>query len=772
MISQLPAEHLSYAGKIREYGSIKEYCLEMARAIRRSSMMAGSHNRDRFELQNLYLLSKGDWNPEDADMDMIEKPYGEGSYTFPTAIDHKDRVSPILNLLRGESIKRPFNYRVVDKSFDGTSEFEMKELETVQQYAAELFTHQMGAREKPAPGLSQRVDQVRKRYISAKEKMGNDAIRYLRHACHLDEVFAQGFKNHMWAASEVYWTGITAGEPDITAIDPRYFDCERFPGQRTVQEAGWWIRWRYIPVRQVYEEYHKDLKPDDLQALDEIKGGLHAGRIGSFGGGRPPIIYQDDNSVSGNGFIGAGSSTLVCVTDCYWVGRKQIQYIYFDDEDGIAQMRIEDEDYKPGKGERAEQDWINQLWETTIIADDICTRYQPHPVTAASLDNPNKVLSPFVGVLSDYNLVKVLKPLQYLYNRVFSRLEMMLARAKGKGFVMDIAQLPASMGFDVEKWLYYLDTMGVAFINSFEEQKKGQAQGRFATFNQFQTFDMTLSSGIGEMINILAKIEEHIGHISGVTEQRLGQIQTSELVGNVKRSVVQSSHITEPLFFLHDIARRMAIENLLEYAKEAWKHGKKTQFILSDGARALLDIDEGFAEAEIGLFVSNASEDAEIMEAIKAMLQPAIQAGSISISTIVKLLKSDSIASAEKMIEEMEQQMQEQGKAQQEAEQQALQAQQETEDHRLEYQEENKYRIADERNKTDLRIAFMGDESKAAQEQEKIKQQSKQVELQHQENKAKLSLEERKHQDEVKLKEKEIAVKKIAARKKPAAGKK
>jgi len=47
------------------------------------------------------------------------------------------------------------------------------------------------------------------------------------------------------------------------------------------------------------------------------------------------------------------------------------------------------------------------------------------------------------------------------------------------------------------------------------------------------------------------KIEQLAGTISGITDQREGAITSSELVGNVERSVTQSSHITEPLFWQH-----------------------------------------------------------------------------------------------------------------------------------------------------------------------------------------------------------------------------
>ena len=82
------------------------------------------------------------------------------------------------------------------------------------------------------------------------------------------------------------------------------------------------------------------------------------------------------------------------------------------------------------------------------------------------------------------------------------RLELAIARAKGKGRIFDIAQIPRSHGMDIEKWLYYLDIMGIAWINSMEEGKRGER----TKFNEFKEFDMTISNTIKQYIFILDKI--------------------------------------------------------------------------------------------------------------------------------------------------------------------------------------------------------------------------------------------------------------------------
>ena len=108
------------------------------------------------------------------------------------------------------------------------------------------------------------------------------------------------------------------------------------------------------------------------------------------------------------------------------------------------------------------------------------------------------------------------------------------------------------MGITTERWLHYLSSVGVNFVNPYEGNPGDPSGSRAASFNQFGQADLTMSNVIGEYIQLMDKIEQLAGSISGVTTQREGAISSSELVGNVERSVIQSSHITEPLFWLHN----------------------------------------------------------------------------------------------------------------------------------------------------------------------------------------------------------------------------
>jgi len=80
-----------------------------------------------------------------------------------------------------------------------------------------------------------------------------------------------------------------------------------------------------------------------------------------------------------------------------------------------------------------------------------------------------------------------MKPLQYMYIVLWYRLEMAIAKDNGKVALMDITQIPKSMGVDVNKWMHYLKALGVMFVNPHEEgwDIPGREGGKAAMFNTF-----------------------------------------------------------------------------------------------------------------------------------------------------------------------------------------------------------------------------------------------------------------------------------------------
>jgi hypothetical protein len=266
-----------------------------------------------------------------------------------------------------------------------------------------------------------------------------------------------------------------------------------------------------------------------------------------------------------------------------WSSYKKIGFLTYVDEAGKEQVDIVDESYDKDPDEKIEWEWITEIWEGYRIGSDMYFGIQPIEFQHQSLESLNENKIPFTGaVYSNTNsrgksLLEIMKPLQYMYLVLWYRLDIALARDKGKALVMDITQIPKSMGVTTEKFLHYISSLGVVFFNPYEEgwDVPGREGGKPAGYNQFTSVDLSMSNVIAGYVQLMAKIEDMIGEISGVSRQRQGQIQKDELVGNVQQTIVQSSHITEPIFGKHNQVKRRCLNMVLDTAKYAWAHSNK-----------------------------------------------------------------------------------------------------------------------------------------------------------------------------------------------------
>ena len=315
-----------------------------------------------------------------------------------------------------------------------------------------------------------------------------------------------------------------------------------------------------------------------------------------------------------------------------------------------------------------------------------------------------------------------------MYIVLWYRLELAIARDKGKVINMDITQIPKSMNITPDRWMHYLSSVGVNFINPYDTgwEIPNREGGKPAQFNQITALDLTMSNVIGEYIQLMDKIEQLAGTITGITEQRQGAISTSELVGNVERSVLQSSHITEPLFWVHNQCKKHVLTMLLNTAKGAWEESnkKKLQYVFDNGERAFLSITKEFYYEDMDVFVSDTSKDIENINKLQQLIQPAMQNGA-SLLEAAEILTNDNFNIIKQKLKDMqdrqEQVMQQQQEAQQQQAMQIQQMQNEAKEQELMLKEAEmdlqRYKI-DADNQTKIAVAeistYRGTEEKDA----------------------------------------------------------
>ena len=612
---------------------------------------------------------------------------------FPVTPQDFNIIRPKVDLLIGEETKRPLNFKVVRTSQEAVSELQEKGKEMLLNYIMASITARMS--EEEAAQYQQQLDNgeimppeeigkyLDKSYKDVIENTAYHTLTYLREKLNFDNEFIKGWKDALIAGTEIYYVGVLNSEPYLERVNPLYFSYDKSPDLEFIEDGTWCCRRMRMPYTEIYDRYYDKLTEKDLNKLEEIMTGRPSNDIGDKG----PIdnVNHINMHIYDNPMYDQNTRYNINVWHCCWKSFKKIYYVTYLDETGTPQVEIANEDYqKTGQEISVEPDWVVEVWEGYRAGTDLYFGIQPLEYQHVSIDNPNSQKLPYTGaVYSNTNskprsLVSILKPLQYMYIVLWYRLELAIARDKGKVINMDIAQIPKSMGITPERWLHYLSSVGVNFINPYEGNPSDPNGSRASSFNQFSSVDLTMGNVIAEYIQLMDKIEYLAGVISGITEQRQGQVSTHELVGNVERSVLQSSHITEPLFWVHAQCKRRALNMLLNTAKGAWEETgkKKLSYIFDTGERAFLDIDPRFYYEDMDVFVSDTSKDLENLQSLKQLIQPAMQNGA-SLLEAAEVLTTDNLNLLKQKLMDMQKRQEEVQQQQQQAEQeQAVQLQQ------------------------------------------------------------------------------------------------
>lgn len=677
------------------------------------------------ELQTYYNLYNSIF--DEKDFKSITNPF-KVEDGFPATPHDFNIIRPKVDLLIGEETKRPLNFRVIRTSQEATSEMQEKEKQMILQYIEAAITAKMSPEEAqqfqeqlqsgeimPPEQIAKYMD---KDYKDIVENTAYHSLTYLREKLDLDNEFIKGWKDGLISGREIYYVGVLNAEPYAERVNPIYFSYDKSPDLDFIEDGSWCCRKMRMPITEVYDRYYDKLEEKDLDRLEEMIGSTPGRNLGD----RSPVDMGIQLRIYDNPIFEGSGKSLVNVWHCCWKSFKKIFYVTTTDDAGQPQINIVDETYQPvGNEVSVEPDWIIEVWEGYRAGSDLYFGIQPIEYQHVSIDNPNSQKLPYCGAIySNTNskprsLVSILKPLQYMYIVLWYRLELAIARDKGKVVNMDITQIPKSMNISPAKWMHYLSSVGVNFINPYEEgwNIPGREGGKPAQFNQITALDLTMSNVIAEYIQLMDKIEELAGTISGITQQREGAVSTSETVGNVERSVVQSSHITEPLFWVHNQCKRRVLNMLLNTAKGAWEEtGKqKLQYIFDNGERAFLDITPKFYYEDMDVFVSDTSKDLENIQKLQQLIQPAMQNGA-SLLEAAEILTNDNFNIIKQKLKDMqtrqEQIQQQQQEAEAQQQQQLQQMQNEAKQQELMLQEAQmdlqRYQI-DQDNQTKIAVA-------------------------------------------------------------------
>lgn len=710
-----PPQNIPESKKNKEW---KEQCVKWAE---NASLLHSDLIRKNIRDQKInYDLVNGTLDMQDM-MDLLN-PYSLEDTYIPDNIKHYPIINSKLNVLRGEEIRRPFDFQVVVTNPTAISKMEEDKVNAVQQSLLAILQQEVQDQEE----FNQKAQELAKKFASwqdMREIRGNFLLNHYVKELDMPLMFNQGFMDALIVGEEIYRCDIINGEPTVERLNPLKVRAFKGGSSPRLEDSDVIVIEDYWPLSKVYDTFYDDLSQADIRKLENrdketndneenLNNFLSSLAVESIDGTLEPIL---DGEMS----IPYDKYNNIRVLQVYWKSRRRLKKITSIDPDtGEMVEDLMPEEYKADKdnGETEKLIVVNEAWEGTLIGKDIYVNIRPRKIQYNRLSNPSKCHFGIIGSIysinedTPYSMVDMMKYYNYQYNLVHDKLNKLIQDNLGKVIQLDLAKVPDS--WDIDKWMYYLKTAHIAVVDSFNEGNRGASLGKLSgalNNNMAGSVDMDLSGAIASHIQLLESIKAEMGEVAGISRQREGQIYNRETVGGVERSNLQSSTITEWLFSTHDNLKKRVLECFLETAKIALRGtNPKFQNILPDTSIQMMMIPgDEFAECDYGLVVDSSSATNNLNMKIEQLAQAALQTQTLSFSSIMKLYSSASIAEKINMIQQNEMEMQQ---AAQQRHEQEMQMQQEMQQKELEHKQlemQLQDAINQRNNETKLKIALI-----------------------------------------------------------------
>ena len=749
---------------------------------------------------NNYNLKRGVINQ--ADFEKILDPHGLGLNSFPARLEHMGFGNAKIDLLVGEHMNRRFDWRVTlsNNDADGISGKEQRMMGRVKQELVDMLQGNL-PEEEAQQRLQRLSDYMNYEWQDVAESGAQKILKYYYKQQDLDTIFNRAFEDALIAGEQIVFTEALGKELFIRKGDPTKIFT--IMSAESIDESGLeaLVEVSYQTVSNVLDNFHPYLDTEAIAKLQAFKG------ISPFGGtsgwtyptyGPVGELAVPDNSITASGIFPVSEleRTLFAtnidvngnmrVVHCLWKSKRKVKLLKsFNEETGLEEEKYVHQKYKANKllGEEVVKEmWVNEWWRGFKIGYDIYVKIEPVPFLSTSLDNISRQEPPVTIQIYNTNtskaqsLMDICKPFDYMLDVLYFKKKHLTSLMLPDMLVFPTSMMPDNM--NLEEFINYMQTTATIPLDPTAEIDNGALAGKAAgQINNTVGANIISATQNGPLSVIGSLIDttlQSMDQVTGITQQRQGAIQNRELVGNVERSVTQSSHITEKWFRLNDKFKLRTLRKVMNISIQQFKENPKK---FDEELTAI-------QASEFDLHVTNSTNDALIMQKIEGLFQVAMQNGTATLSDVLEIYQNESIANATAKLKLREKQRTEKAaeaeKQQIEIKKQLDLAAQEIEDRKVRLEaarlELERYKIDTDRE-TKLEVAQLQAQSFDPEkdynnnnepdylEMRKLDLEQQKIELQRQSEAIRVSLEQLKEKNKKEIAQQKLEVDKIKARK-------
>jgi len=650
--------------KISTSAKTPEWCKENSlywenRLINKNSFNAS----DKINMKrNCNLYYHGILDP--IEVGKICNPYNLKDFKIPLDFKHYKIENPKIQTLKGEELKRRFEWKVYVSNRDAISEKEEQKKEQFFSFLTEQIQSESFSKEEAEKKLKKLQEYLSYDWQEIRELTADQLLHHFNQYLDLKVQFSRAWEYGMLNNEELLSVDEHNGKPVVDACDPKTTYWLSSPENPYIDDSDAVVRCYYMPLGQVIDYYYDFLtgsQISDLENRQSEKGQVedftldqyyHKNDEGFLMPNQPgaELIIRNDRF---NGYYDTEGNIRVVHTR--WKSLRKVGELTFLDEQGDEQTKYVDENYKINKnlGESIKWIWISEAWENTRIGEDIFIKGKPRSVQFRQLDNISHCSLGYIGTRLENGLYDVMKDYSIRYNAYMYRTEQAMIKALGKIGKLDLALIPD--GWDLDMTMHFATNMGWMVIDSFKEGKKGAAQGKLAGSGGTTGDVINMEQGqfIQQNMLMLQYLEGQLDKIVGINPQRQGMISADAGLQVTRDAADASSNITESYFAIHDNIKLRTLRALLEVIKYCLKgKSESIQYITSEMVSKIFEVDgDQINEADYGILVGDATNDARTITTLQEAVKIALQTGQVDLIQLMDIFSTDSTASIKRKVE-------------------------------------------------------------------------------------------------------------------------
>jgi len=555
--------------------------------------------------------------------------------TLPAYWINYGRIKSKVHLLTGELIRRGFEIGVdiINK------EAQTRKMEFKKQAIAKILNKDVLQKAQEITsipvdleGLPPTIDGLED-YM--REKYKDNAALFIEYALKYNIELYRWTEKRMRLFRDVIVTGrcfvkheMRNGYPQLQVCNPYTTGFDPYITDDHASDSNYFWNVDYMNIEDVVEQY--GISKDEVSKLHE-----------DWVNSADTLFWRgvmSDYGVMFSPFENINNKTRILVFKAQWMDTKKMKAKKSIDKFDNEHFKILPKDAKD-KGEDIIEKSIKIRRQAVLIGGNIVKDYGEALNRPTDIDNPTETYLDYTAYLPDYinfkskSMVDDLRGMQDLKNIVMYKIQWEVGKAKGRVVFINHSMIPADKGWDFNKVVEYLSTVGVSVYDDGADNMPPNRK-------PIDVADLGLSGDVRFYLELSAMLDREMDSITGLNEARQGQSQASTLVGVNNAQLVQSSTITEPLFEGFKIFEEMTMQKHADLIKIAWSMDKdKFSNILGELGFEHIKEEIDVELNDYGIFISTKPKLLQDENTIITLVNDAWRAGQLSPYEKIMLLE-------------------------------------------------------------------------------------------------------------------------------------